>query len=364
MNTLSKNKILLFIDSIGPGGAQRQLVGLACMLKQSGYMINVVVYHNIPFFKAKLDEFSISYDIIEETNSILKRALGFNRFVKRLKPNVVISFLESPSIIASIWKMLGMRYFLIVSERNTNLTLSIKDRIRFWLFRFSDVIVSNSYSQHRFIETHYPNYKDKNEVIVNFVDTDYFKPIKNTKSIGKKIIVVASIWESKNTLGMIEAVRILKERQVKVNIIWYGIDSEITPYVRKCLDLIEKYRLGEMISLLSKTQQILQKYQDSDYFCLPSFYEGTPNVLCEAMACGLPVICSNVCDNGKYVVEGENGFLFDPKDPNDIANKIEKGVSLTDVEYINFSKKSRIAAEGKLSPKVFIDSYLSLFDKV
>ena len=44
-------RILLFIDSLGAGGAQRQLVGLAVMLKRRGYAVKVVTYYDHPFYK-------------------------------------------------------------------------------------------------------------------------------------------------------------------------------------------------------------------------------------------------------------------------------------------------------------------------
>ena len=44
-------KILLFIDSLGSGGAQRQIVGLATMLKEKGYGVKMVTYYDIPFYK-------------------------------------------------------------------------------------------------------------------------------------------------------------------------------------------------------------------------------------------------------------------------------------------------------------------------
>ena len=43
-------RVLLFIDNLGAGGAQRQFCGLACMLKQHGYIVKVVTYYNDPFY--------------------------------------------------------------------------------------------------------------------------------------------------------------------------------------------------------------------------------------------------------------------------------------------------------------------------
>jgi glycosyltransferase involved in cell wall biosynthesis len=68
--------------------------------------------------------------------------------------------------------------------------------------------------------------------------------------------------------------------------------------------------------------------QRHDALIHPSLYEGLPNAVCEALAAGLPVLISNVCDHPLLVVEGERGFLFDPSDPLSIAMSIERAAAL------------------------------------
>ena len=352
-------RILLFIDSLCPGGAQRQLVGLALLLKDAGHDVRVAVYHDIPFFKSQLDEKGITVFMKEDKGNWIQRVWNFREIIKDVKPYWVIAYLESPSIIASFWKMLGMDYHLLVSERNTNMSLSLKDQLRFWLFRFTNIIVSNSYSQKTFIDTHFPRYRNRSFVIPNFVDLKQFCP-NSHRQRGHIIIVVASVWESKNTLGFIEAIKILKERKVKIIAKWYGLMNIITPYIRECFNRIAEYKLDDVVSLFPKTIAIASKYREADYFCLPSFYEGTPNAMCEAMACGLPIICSNVCDNNIYVKEGKNGFLFNPNDAYDMADKIEKALALSDVEYIRYKEISISIAKQEMSSERFIDNYLEL----
>ena len=81
------------------------------------------------------------------------------------------------------------------------------------------------------------------------------------------------------------------------------------------------------------------------------------------MASGLPIVCSNVCDNGRYVEDGINGFLFDPKSPEDIALAVESMLAVDDVDYKKYCKESRRKAEEKLSKERFIESYLELIQK-
>ena len=350
-------RILLFIDCLGPGGAQRQIVGLATLLKTAGNDVGLLIYHDILFYKL-LPE--IKCYIIRDSGNLFKRLLGVRKVIRQFEPDCIISYLDSPSMIVSFWKMLGMKYKLIVSERNTTQHIGWRDKLKFHLYKFADAIVANSYSQRQFIRTYYPLLSEKTVVIPNFVDLDSFKPYQR-KDRKKTILVVATAWESKNTLGFIETAHLLKSRGASFCVKWYGIYAS-TPYIKTCLSKIKGYGLEEEFHLLPKTPSIIEAYHSADYFCLPSFFEGTPNALCEAMACGLPILCSDVCDNGIYVKEGVNGFLFDPRNASEMADKIESALLLSDKEYYGYCRNSRETAEESFSKSKFIDAYLDLIN--
>ena len=363
MNGLSKKKVLLLVDSIGPGGAQRQLVGLATFLKEHEYDVSVACYHDNRFYVEQLLKNDIPYIYLKKANGSSFRIWHVARFIRHEKPNVVISYLETPSICACVAKLFNHSFKLIVSERNTTQHTGRNETIRFNLFRTADYVVPNAYSQEAYIREVFPCLAKKTATIPNFVDLVYFTPVYKQRKSTPEIMVAASIWASKNTLGFIDAVALLKERGCNCHISWYGKSESNIDYYNQCQGKITQLGIEDYITLKEKTAQIKERYQESDLFCLPSFYEGTPNVLCEAMACGLPVLCSDVCDNGQYVKEGVNGYLFNPKDPQEMANKIECALLLSDDDYTDFCKKSRTIAEDKLSKKVFVEKYLKLLEK-
>ena len=71
-------------------------------------------------------------------------------------------------------------------------------------------------------------------------------------------------------------------------------------------------------------ETVIKEMLYSQVFVLLSYTEEFPNVICEALSCGLPVVCSDVCDNGRYVLDGINGFLFNPLDTNSILDAFKK----------------------------------------
>ena len=110
----------------------------------------------------------------------------------------------------------------------------------------------------------------------------------------------------------------------------------------------------------SATKSIINEYQSADIFCLPSLFEGFPNVLCEAMSCGLPVICSDVCDNAQIAVNGKSGYLFDPINADNIADAIEKILSQSDVELSKIGIYNRNRAIDCFSEEKFVNKYIDI----
>src|SRR5205814_2077954 len=96
----------------------------------------------------------------------------------------------------------------------------------------------------------------------------------------------------------------------------------------------------------------------------PSFLEGVPNAVGEALACGRPVLVSDVCDHRRLVKQGVTGFLFNPADPSSIADAIWEFSCLSDPKRIEMGKQARGFAERELSDSVCLEHYELLFRKL
>lgn len=361
-NTISMKKILCLIDTLGYGGAERQMMGLVTLLKESGYDVDLVTYIEHNLHTVVQERCGMESITLIAGKSMLSKLLAVRKYVEKKKYDVVIAYKDGATSLACIIKMIGGRYKLIVSERNTTQRLDLRTRIKFGLYRFAQYVVPNSHSQEKYIRAHFPWLISKVFTITNYTDLDTFYPLKNEHTENIEVLTVARISPQKNVLNFIDAVRLVKERGVDVHFKWYGdVRPGTEDYAMKCMERVKAYGLEDVITFHPATKNIVQEYQKCDIFCLPSLYEGYPNVICEAMSCGKPVLCGNVCDN-PFIVDETNSIVFNPIDCNDIANGITKMIQKDFSERCAMGERSRVMAEGKFSKESFIGKYIQLIE--
>ncbi len=357
------SKILCLIENLGSGGAERQLTGLATMLKKQGYEVEVWFYVKREFFVSILNDNGVGTRFLVDAANPRKRFFAFHRHIKQWKPDTVISYSVSPSMIVCLMKLLGAKFRLVVSERNTTQRLNKREKIKFLLYRWADVIIPNSQSQANFIDKNFHRLTNKVKVITNFVDTDKFSP--TTVSVSKheeiRMVCVGRLMPQKNLPRFVEAIAKVVGDGFKIRVDWFGQDLQ-DEYSRQVYAAVKEKGLENILIFHKPTSAIEDEYRKADVFCLPSLYEGFPNVLCEAMSCGLPVICSRVCDNPSIVRENENGLLFNPLDIGNMAATIEEFILQSSETKELMGEKSRMIALEKFSASAFLQEYINVIE--
>lgn len=129
----------------------------------------------------------------------------------------------------------------------------------------------------------------------------------------KIIISVGELSKRKNHEIIIRALSKLKTKEYKYLIAGEG---ELKQYLQ---DIIKKLNLENNVCLLGQRDDVLELLNISDLFIFPSFQEGLPVALMEAIACKVPIVCSNIRGNKELVTKNS---LFNPNDENEIKNKI------------------------------------------
>ncbi len=353
-------KVLCIIDSLASGGAERQMSLLVRELDKKGVDTTLVVFSDINnFYLQDIEDTGVNIIIDTKGLNPLKRIFRIRHWVKELKPDAVIAYKDGVCMAACLAK-LTCNFRLIVSERNTTQELSRRERLKFRLYSKADVIVPNSYSQGEFIKKHFPALSSKIEVITNMVDTERFCPDDNKSHHSvPHIITTARITPQKNVHNFLKAVKILKDKGTQVKFDWYGGENNTDPeYKISVLKEVENLSISDMIEFHDPEPKVERLYQKSDIFLLPSIYEGFPNVLCEAMACGLPAVATLVSDV-PFILKDDR-FLANPLEPQSIAGALLKMIELPDKERKEIGRNNRERIVELCSPVKFSEKYISL----
>lgn len=132
------------------------------------------------------------------------------------------------------------------------------------------------------------------------------------------LLSVGELSHRKNHETALKAIALLKDPSVHYIIAGKGSKQE---YLE---NLASELGLENNLHLLGYRSDIPELNKTADMFIFPSFQEGLPVSLMEAMAAGLPVVCSEIRGNVDLVKNGETGYLADPFDPNTFAEMIKK----------------------------------------
>lgn len=372
-------KILCVIDHLGSGGAQRQLVGLACELRRRGHEVELFVYHpDHDFFRRRIDEAAIP---VHEAPKRRVGSFGVARALARLlrqgRPDGVIAFLATPAVYAIVARLAsGTRPRLLVSERSSHLAErgSLRQRAQAFclrvLFVACDAVVANSETQAAWLRARHAWLRRRVHCILNGLAPDAFHetPLP-TPAAGRRLrlLAIGRIGPEKNPLGLMKALQWLRAQgQAVPEVSWAGPEDP-SPAGRalqaQLADVLAAdAALAESWHWLGRRRDITDLLQSHDALIHPAFYEGFPNAVCEAFAAARPVLLSAVCDHPSLASQGERGVLFDPADPASIGAAIVRFGAMTAPEREAMAQRGFAFARAELTEARLGDRYEALLD--
>jgi glycosyltransferase involved in cell wall biosynthesis len=343
-------------------------------LKDKGYEVIAVSPEDGKYSELLGKEFSFfavkSLDR-KGTNPIKDLKLFFEYFLlfRRLKPDLVINFTIKPNIygsisagllgIPSISVITGLGYVFI---RESWLTKFVK--LLYWLaFRFNRAVVFQNSED---LITLRNISKEKSFLIESEgIDIKHFDPTlcKEAKKDEFTFLFVGRLLTDKGIYELIRAYEKLKKEKPKVKLIIVGSPDEGNPNSISKGEL-EKWIKEGLIEWHGFQEDVRPFYCMADCVVLPSYREGIPKVLLEAMAMEKPIIttdapgCRNVC------VDGVNGFLVKSKDVESLYLAMKRMVELGDEKLREFGKAGRRLAEEKYSVEKIVREYINLIEAV
>lgn len=361
-------KKILFLTpnlSSGGGGAERQIINVARLLKEVGHNVEVLYYSEGLFYYNLLEEKNISIFKCKSNNYFL-RLIKIRSFIRKGKYDVVISFLSTPNFLNNFSAIGGKDWKIITGERNSkiNTFTSRRGKLFAWFQRYSDVIVCNSYNAKNMWIKYYPQYTDKLTTIYNNVQLPETTSENNLKRNGVIHIVIAASYQyTKNPIGVVNALLLLDDKsRERIKIDWYG-KKNISQYGTKAYDeaksLILNNKLNECLELHDVSNDIANKMVEADFVGLFSSVEGLPNAICEGMMLGKPIIMSRVSDYS-VLVDETNGFLCDWDDAESIKDVLISAMNLSKEQLLEMGESSKSKANKLFSKNVITNNWLSI----
>jgi sugar transferase (PEP-CTERM/EpsH1 system associated) len=171
---------------------------------------------------------------------------------------------------------------------------------------------------------------DRVSRICNGVDERKFSPSARLAAVDSPAdapLVVGTVGRLDEVKGqhiLVEAVAALLRdapgRRARLRVVICG-DGPTRASIESC---IASHGLQDVVEVLGERADVPDVLRSLDVFLLPSLAEGISNTILEAMACGLPVVATDVGGNSELVAEGESGYLVPPADPHALAAAIAR----------------------------------------
>ena len=161
-------------------------------------------------------------------------------------------------------------------------------------------------------------------VMPNMIDTDLFCPSQTIKVDGVvKIISVGRLNKQKGLNILLESFAILVQGNTSIDfsldIVGNGAEKSNLIKQSVMLNITKRINFRGWIKRIN----LVKSYQESDIFVSSSLDEGMPNSMLEAMACGLPIVASDIPAHREIIKSGENGLLISSQNPKELAGAIE-----------------------------------------
>ncbi len=161
-------------------------------------------------------------------------------------------------------------------------------------------------------------------VLPNVVDVNVFKIAPHQNATPKIIHISCFEDKSKNINGLLESLKLLKDKNIPYQAVLIGEGMDYDMMRQKASDL----QLNDRVSFtgLLQGQELADVLANGDFLVLSSNYENMPVVIIEALACGLPVVSTNVGGISEIINES-NGMLVPPRDVEKLADAMRQMLS-------------------------------------
>ncbi len=350
-------RITVIAGTLGLGGAERQLYHQVRALRARGADVQVLCLTKGEFWEEPLRETGADVRSVGRVGIKAVRALRIACAVRRHGSQVVQSAHFYTNLYAVFAARTGAAREIGAVRADATSEVAANGVFGKPSLRWPRMLAVNSRRGLRnAVELGVP--EDRLAYVPNCVDTDAYRPRPKAASGRLEVLAVGRLVEQKRFDVLLRALARLPEAAVRCTIVGRG------PLRRRLEGLAGKLGLGpQALMWLGERTDMPALYAAADALALSSDWEGTPNVVLEAMACGLPVVATAVGGTAARIRDGVNGLLVPAGDPAALADALHN-LARAPALRRRLGAAARAHVEESCSPSRLMEALAALYARV
>jgi glycosyltransferase involved in cell wall biosynthesis len=287
-------------------------------------------------------------------------------FCRSERPDVFLGYTAKPNIYGSLAaQSLGIPVINNIAGlgavfiSTSMVTLIVKILYRLALRRSTRVFFQNATDRELFVTQRLVDAKRTDLVPGSGVDLNRFQPQLTSSSAGTfRFLLVGRMLRDKGVVEFIEAASLLRRKHPTVEFVLLGATDYENPAAISRTQVDEWVSEGT-VQYLGTRKDVREEIAAADCIVLPSYREGTPRTLLEAAAMAKPIVTTDAVGCREVVTHGHNGFLCQIADSQDLADKMEQMLLLSEESRAAMGIAGRHKMEREFDERLVIERYRS-----
>jgi glycosyltransferase involved in cell wall biosynthesis len=367
-------KILHIISGLSTGGAEMMLYKLISKMNRDNFETQVMSLTDIGPVGEKIQAEGIPVEALGMKRGIPDPRILFKlaRFLKKKRPDIIQSWMYHADLAGGLAAKMSGGIPVLWNIRHSNLDPTGNKKTTLWTVkgcawlsnRLPSKIICCSYASK---EVHSRIGYDENKMIVipNGFDVNAFSPSEDARKKTRRLLglcdettligLIARFDPQKDHKSFFQAAGILHKNYPDVHLVLCGDGvTQDNPIIRTWVNEAD---VESVTHLLGRWDDMSSLQAALDMAVSSSYGEGFPNVLGEAMACGVPCVVTDVGDSARII--GNTGFVVPPRNAAALATSLKRMIDLGEER-----KKLGMLAQKRIEDNYSLDKIVSLYEKV
>ncbi|MDR3604892.1 MAG: glycosyltransferase [Syntrophaceae bacterium] len=333
-------RTVIALQDLEFGGTQRYAVHLLKHLNRELFKLELWVLRGGEDMLPMAESSGVPVKYLSRDSWVTPRALwNFFWRLKDEKPDVLYTMTAVPNIWGRVFAAITTNSVVISSWRGRQ-----EQQFESLLWRLTDRLICNANALRTHVIKRHRVDPKRVAVAPNGVDVNFFTPDSSCRDPFPTVVFVGRMVKEKDPFTLIEAFGHLRGLVDNVRLILIG-QGYLSSRVRQ---KVAASGLSEHIELISGANDVRPFLRRGWLFTLSSVSEGFPQVIIEAMSCGLPVVATSVGGIPEIIEHGVSGLLVEPRSPEFLAQSMAK-LLLDDDTRNSMGKKAREIAMERFS---------------